>query len=122
MKARYAAFKKEFEDIRVKFGVQPGRLPGAAAPGGGGPGAGGPRGGGGFGGGFAATNNALGRVGQIKGLLVGLWETPSAASIKQAADASKALTDAMKEADALMAKIGGVNATLRTTGLAITMP
>lgn len=123
MKSRYAAFKKEFDDVRVKFGVQPGRLPGAAAPGAGGPGAGGPGGGGGgFGGGFAAPNNALGRVGQIKGVLVGLWETPSAASVKQAADASKALTEAMKEADALMAKIGGVNETLRTTGLAITMP
>ncbi|MCC7002880.1 MAG: hypothetical protein IT357_12055 [Gemmatimonadaceae bacterium] len=122
MKSRYTAFKKEFDDLRVKFGVQPGRLPGAAAPGAGGPGAGGPGGGGGFGGGFAAANNALGRVGQVKGLLVGVWETPSAASLKQAADASKALADAMKEADALMAKIGGVNETLRTTGLAITMP
>ncbi len=122
MKARYSAFKKEFDDLRVKFGVQPGRLPGTApaGPGAGGPGGGG--GGGGFGGGFAAPNNALGRVGQVKGLLIGIWEAPSAASLKQAADASKALTDAIKEADALFGKIAGVNETLRTTGLAITMP
>ncbi|MFN0100429.1 MAG: hypothetical protein ACKVS7_17315, partial [Gemmatimonadaceae bacterium] len=128
MKSRYTAFKKDFDDLRVKFGVQAGRLPSAAAPGAGGPGAGGPGGGpgggggGGFGGGFAAPNNALGRVGQVKGNLVGIWEAPSAASLKQAADVSKALTEAMKEADALMAKIGGVNEALKMTGLAITMP
>lgn len=120
MRAAYAAFKTAFNDVRTKFGVQPGRLPGAAAPA---PPAGGPGGGGGgFGGGAAAPGNALGRVGQVKGLIVGVWEAPSAASVRQSTEATKALDDAVKAADALLARVNGVNDTLKPAGLAITLP
>ena len=130
-RARYDAFKKEVDDLRAKFGVAVGRVPGppaaggaaggaaaGAAPGGGAPGGGG----GGFGGGAANPTNALGRVGTVKGALVGIWEAPSAGSLRQASDASKALEDAMKAAEATFAKVGSVNDALRTSGLAITLP
>ena len=124
MKAAYAAFRTQFNDVRAKFGVQLGRVPGTgpapAAGGPGGPGGGG--GGGGFGGGAAAPGNALGRVGQVKGFLVGIWEAPSATSVRQAADATKALDEAIKLADALLAQVGGVNDRLKPSGLAITLP
>lgn len=95
----------------------------AAAGGGtGGFGGGGGGGGGGFGGGAAAPGNALGRVGQLKGFLVGVWEAPSATSVRQAADATKALDEAIKLADALLAQVGGVNDRLKPSGLAITLP
>ena len=128
MKAAYAAFKTTFNDVRAKFGVQLGRVPGTAAPsaaGGqaGAGGAGGPGGGqGGFGGAAAGPNSALGRVGQMKGLLLGVWEAPSAASVRQATDATKALDQAIEQADALLARVSGVNNTLKPSGLAITLP
>ena len=58
----------------------------------------------------------------MKGALVGIWEAPSAGSLRQASDASKALEDAMKAAEATFAKVGSVNDALRTSGLAITLP
>ena len=58
----------------------------------------------------------------MKGLLLGVWEAPSAASVRQAADATKALDEAMKQAEALLAQVSGVNNTLRPSGLAITLP
>ena len=100
MKAAYATFRTQFNDVRTKFGVQLGRPQGAAA----------------------APGSALGRVGQVKGLLLGVWEAPSAASVRQAGDATKALDDAMKQAEALLAQVNGVNNTLRPSGLAITLP
>ena len=118
MKDRVAALEKEFNTVREKFGVAAPRLPGAA----GAPAAGGPGGGGGFGGGFVNQANALGRVGQIKNLLVGNWEVPSAASRKQAADATAALAAATREAEALLAKVPGVNESLKPAGLALTLP
>ena len=100
MKAAYATFRTQFNDVRTKFGVQLGRPQGAAA----------------------APGSALGRVGQVKGLLLGVWEAPSAASVRQAGDATKALDDAMKQAEALLAQVSGVNNTLKSSGLAITLP
>ena len=58
----------------------------------------------------------------MKGLLIGVWETPSAASVRQAADATKALDEAIKQADALLSQVSGVNTTLKPSGLAITLP
>ena len=58
----------------------------------------------------------------MKGLLVGVWEVPSAASVRQATDATRALDEAIKQADALLAQVSGVNNTLRPSGLAITLP
>jgi photosystem II stability/assembly factor-like uncharacterized protein len=119
MKTSFGAFKTEFNDVRTKFGVQPGRMPGAAAPApAGGPGGGG----GGFGQQQAQPGNALGRVAQLKGVIVGIWEAPSASSTKSSADAIKALDEAVKAAEALLAKVPRVNDTLKPSGLAITLP
>ena len=120
MKGAYDAFKADFNALRTKFGVQPGRLPaaGGAPAAAGGPGGGG----GGFGGGAAQPGNTLGRVAQLKGLLVGVWEVPSASSAKSSADAMKALDEAIKQADALLARVPRMNDTLKPSGLAITLP
>jgi len=121
-KARLDALEKAFDALRVKFGVAPGRVAGATpAPGGqGGPGGGG--GGGGFGGGAANAANALGRVAAVKGALIGVWEVPSVASRTQAAAATVALEEAMKEAVALFSQAGAVNESLKSSGLALQLP
>lgn len=123
-KATYGTFKATFNDVRTKFGVQPGRLPGAApagTPGQGGPGGGG-GGGGGFGAQFAQPGNALGRVGQLKGLLIGIWEEPSAASRRNSSDAIKALDAAIREAEALLGQVSRINEAFKPSALAITLP
>ncbi|MBX7117812.1 MAG: hypothetical protein K1X31_02310 [Gemmatimonadaceae bacterium] len=125
-KAAYATFKTTFNDVRTKFGVQPGRVPGTApagAPGQGGPGGPGGGGGGGFGGAqFAQPGNALGRVGQLKGLLIGIWEEPSASSRQNAADAMKALDEAIKAAQALLGQVPRLNEAFKPSALTITLP
>jgi hypothetical protein len=121
--AGFESLERDFEAVRVKFGVAAGRAPGAAAPTPppGGPGGGG--GGGGFGGGGAVNlTNALARLGQVKGLLVNVWETPSAGSMAQVTAATQALETAIREAEAAIGKVGGVNTALRPSGLSITMP
>ncbi|HEX7938928.1 MAG TPA: hypothetical protein VF483_08020, partial [Gemmatimonadaceae bacterium] len=62
IKDEWAAFKKEFDAVRAKFGV------GAAA--------GGPGGGGGGGRGGVDAANALGRVSALKGSIMAIFETP----------------------------------------------
>lgn len=120
MKARFDVFEKEFTDVRAKFGVPAGRVPGSPAPEAASSGPGG--GGGGFGGGAVNPLNAYGRLASIKGALVGIWEAPSAGSMQQVAAATKALEDAMKEAESLLAKVASVNDALKAAGLSMTMP
>ena len=55
-------------------------------------------------------------------MLLGIWASPSAAITKGAADAMKALDDASKEAQTLLAKVPRLNETLKPSGLAITLP
>ena len=134
VKANFAAFKKDFDAVRVKFGVGGG----AGGPGAGGPGAGG-RGAGagaagaagaGPGGGAAgaaaaqaaAQANALGRVGTVKGAIQGLWEMPSDALVKQATDAKAALTPAITEANAVLARVRALSAALAPHNVKLTVP
>jgi photosystem II stability/assembly factor-like uncharacterized protein len=116
-KARFTAFAKEFSDLRAKFGVPAGRVPGAPVER---PAAGRP--GGGFGRGSVDMTNALGRVALVKSALIGVWEAPSTGSIRQAAEATRALDAAMKEAEAVLTKVGGVNDALKSGGLSLTTP
>ena len=51
-----------------------------------------------------------------------LTHPASAGSMAQVSAASKALEDAMREAEAVLAKVNGVNAALRASGLTITVP
>ena len=108
MKNQFADVNKQFDSVRVKFGV------GAAAAAG--------RGGGGGGRGGADPSNALARAGAVKSAIMGIWETPSAGMLKQSADAKAALAQAIGEADALMPKIAAVSQALKKYDVTLTVP
>jgi hypothetical protein len=120
-KSQFTALAQAFDSVRVKFGVAPGRASGAAAA------AGGPPAGGGGGGGAAARLGAgaganadvLARVGQIKGLVAGIWETPSEGSRKQAAAAVADLRAAMTEANTVLQRARALESALATHGLSL---
>ena len=109
VKTEWAAFRKDFDALRVKFGVG---APVFAA---------GPGGGGGFGGGGAGADaNVLARLGAVKGNLLAVWETPSDALVKQAAAARAALDAAVAEATAFAPRMKAMSEKLAAAG--ITMP
>jgi photosystem II stability/assembly factor-like uncharacterized protein len=116
-RTRFTALEQAFDSVRVKFGVAAGRAPGApapaAAPGGGG---------GGFGAAALNTTNALARLGQVKGLIAGIWETPSEGSRRQAADATAALDAAITEANAVLANARTLGTTLSPFNLTLGTP
>ena len=80
--------------MRAKFGI------GVPAVGFG-PGA---RGGGG-GGGARLARNVMARIGTVKGAIMGVWETPSDALMKQVAEVQAAVPAAIREANAFLAKV-----------------
>jgi hypothetical protein len=48
-----------------------------------------------------------------------VWEVPSSGSMAQVAGATKALDDAMREADQVLNRVTNVNNQLRSSGLSI---
>jgi photosystem II stability/assembly factor-like uncharacterized protein len=108
VKNQFADVSKQFDSVRVKFGVG---APAAAGRGGGGGGRGG-----------ADPANALARTGATKTAIMGIWETPSAGMLKQAAEAKAALARAEAEAEALLLKIGAVSSALKKYDITIAMP
>jgi hypothetical protein len=109
VKTEWATFRKDFEALRVKFGV--GAPAFAAGPGGGG---------GGFGGGAAGIDaNVLARLGAVKGNLLAVWETPSDALVKQAAAARAALDAAVAEAKAFAPRMKAMSDKLAAAGIAM---
>jgi photosystem II stability/assembly factor-like uncharacterized protein len=116
VRSRFTALETAFDSVRVKFGVAAGRPAGAPAPAV--PAGGGPGGGGGFG--AAAASNALARVGQAKGLIGGIWETPSEGSRRQAGEATAALDAALTEADAVLATVRSLAPALAPFNLVLT--
>jgi photosystem II stability/assembly factor-like uncharacterized protein len=109
VKSQFDAFNKELDAVRVKFGVPLG----AGGRGGGG-------GGGGRGG--ADPENVLARASALKGAVMGVWETPSEATVRQSADARAALQRAVVEANALMAKAMTMSQTLKPYDITLTRP
>jgi hypothetical protein len=108
VKNQFADVSKQFDSLRVKFGV------GApAAPG---------RGGGGGGRGGADPSNALARTGAIKSAIMGVWETPSAGALKQVTEAKAALAKAVADANALMPKVAAVAEALKKYDITLTVP
>ena len=105
VKTQFADVSKQFDSVRVKFGVG---MP-----------AGGRAGGGGGGRGGADPSNALARTGAVKSALMGVWETPSAGSFKQVGEAKAALAKAVAEANALMPKISALAAELKKYDITI---
>ena len=116
VKTQFAAFRKDFDAIRAKLGV--GAPAGGPAGGGGAGGAGG-----GGGAGFGANDaNVLARLGAVKSGLLGLWETPSEAVLKQAAAAKAAVNAAVAESKAFMARAKVMSALLAANGITLTVP
>lgn len=111
VKAQFEALNKDYEAVRVKFGV-----PVAAAAQQGRGGGGGGRGGG------APDQNLLGRVGTSKAAIMGIWEPPSDAVSRQAASSRTALTAAISEANAVLARARTVSTALRAHNLTLTVP
>ncbi len=119
-RSRFTALAQAFDSVRVKFGVGPGRVAGAPAPAAPAAGGGG-EGGGGFGA-AANTANALARLGQVKGLVAGIWESPSDGSRRQAAEATAALDAAIVEAERVLAEARAVGTLLAPFNLTIGTP
>ena len=110
VKADFAAFRKDFDATRAKFGL------GVPAVTFGGPG-------GGFGGGGGAPSpNVLGRVGTIKAAIMSVWEVPSDATMRQVADVKAAVPEAIKEATALMKRARSMSATLAEYKVTMLVP
>ena len=115
VKSQFESLNKDFEAVRVKFGVPFGP---AAAPGRGGGGGGG---GGGRGGG-APDQNVLARVAASKATIMSIWEPPSDAVSRQAASARSALTAAIAEANALLARARTVSTALKPHNVTLNVP
>jgi CheY-like chemotaxis protein len=113
VKAQFSAFRKEFDAVRAKFGVG---IPAVtfAPPGGGG--------GGGRGGAGADNANVVGRVGTVKGAIMGTWETPSASLMKQANEVKVALPAALLQANAVITKARAMSKVLAPAGVTFTVP
>jgi hypothetical protein len=110
VKAQFESLNKEFDAIRKKFGVP------IAAPAAG-------RGGGGGGRGAAPDpENVLARESTLKTQLAGVWETPSASSLRQYTEVKVALPKAVADGNAFLGKAGAVAATLAKYGVTIKVP
>jgi len=113
VKSQFESLNKEYEAVRVKFGVPVQ----AVAPGrGGGGGGGGGRAGG------APDQNILNRVAASKAAILGIWEPPSDAVSRQAASSRTALMAAISEAQAVIARARTVSAVLRPHNVTLNVP
>jgi hypothetical protein len=114
VKPQFDAANKEFDAIRVKFGVPP-------PQGGGGGGRGG--GGGGFGGGAAPSPADLAaRVAAVKGLVLAFQDTPSDSAMRQYTDVKAALPKAILDGNAFLVKAMTLSQALKKHDLALTVP
>jgi hypothetical protein len=110
VKSQFEALNKEYEAVRKKFGV-----PINAAPAGG-------RGGGGGRGGAVDPENVLGRTSGLRNAVMGIWETPSAALTRQAAEAKVELPKAIADANAVLTKAATMSQTLKKYDIVLTVP
>jgi len=115
VKSQFDAANKEFDGIRVKFGVPPSL--GGAAPGGGG-------GGGGRGGPPPANPADLAAaVGTVKTQILTFHDVPSETLVKRAADVRVSLPKAIAEANAfLLTKAMPLSQALKKYDVALTVP
>jgi hypothetical protein len=147
VKSRFEAFNKDYDSLRVKFGVPIGAGGGGRGGGGGGGRGGAPidpttltaaqldslrqaaqqEGGGGGGGGGGGRGggdprNALARLSGVKGGIMGIWEAPSVGATRQADEAKAALTKAMTEATAFLARAKTMSETLKRYDVTLNVP
>jgi hypothetical protein len=112
VKSQFDALNKSFDDVRKKFGVP---LPA--------PNAGGRGGGGGGGRGNAPDpENVLARTTALKTQLMGVWESPSAAMLRQYNGVKTELPKAIAEANAVFARASAVSQALQKAGITLTVP
>ena len=64
----------------------------------------------------------LNRVGTVKGAIMGAWETPSAALLKQSADVKVAMPAAINEANAFLAKARSMSQALGKYNVTMLVP
>ena len=114
VKAQFDAFQKEFDAVRVKFGV-----PAQAAGGGRG---GGGAGGGGRGGGAPDPNNMAAKATAVKTQVLAFVEPPSDTLLRQYAEAKSGLSKAIADANAVIAKAMGLAPTLKKYDLTLNVP
>ena len=113
-KAAFEALQKEFDGVRVKFGV-PTVDPNAAGGRGG-------RGGGGRGGPAANPEDVFGRAVALKGQIMGIWEMPSDALMKQYNSAKVEVPKAIADANALLTKANAMSGTLVKYNIVLRVP
>ena len=111
LKAQFDALAKQFDAVRVKFGVPVA----AAGRGGGGGGGGGGRGGG-------DTDNILAQTSALKVGVLAMWEPPTPAIVRQSANAKLALQQAVTEANAFLASAAAMSASLKAFDITLTVP
>ncbi len=114
VKTQFETVNKEFDAVRVKFGVPP-----PAPQAGGGRGGGG---GGGGGGGAAPSADLVGRTANVKNAIAGIWEMPSDALLKQYNDVKLSLPKAIADANALLVKAMALSQALKKYDVNLTVP
>lgn len=110
VKARWKEFRQQFDSVRVKFGV-PAPAGGRFGGGGGGPAAA-----------AAAAANVLGRVGALKGAVLGVWEMPTAGTMRQVENARREMQAAIVDAQGIMAKARAMSQALSANGVTMKLP
>ena len=101
---------KELDAVRKKFGV-----PLAAAAGGGG-------GGGGRGAAPVDPENVLARTSTLKNSIMSVWETPSAALVRQYDQVKLELPKAVTSANAVLSRAAAVSQQLKQYDITLTVP
>lgn len=110
VKTQFAAVQKEFDAVRVKFGVPPPTGPAA---------------GGGRGGGFAGppdTTNVLARAGQVKGRIMSFIDMPSDTLMREYTAVRVELPRAITEVNAVLVKATALSQALAKSGVTLTVP
>jgi hypothetical protein len=113
-KTQFIGVQKEFDAVRVKFGV-PLAPPDAGGRGG--------RGGGGRGGGPAVNPaNILARTATVKTRVMSFYDVPSDAMMAQAADIRATFPKAVAEVNAFLTKASALSQALEKAGVTLKVP
>jgi hypothetical protein len=108
VKAQFTAVQKEWDTVRMKFGVPPP----VAAGGGGGRGGGPP----------PNPADVVSRTGTVKGQIMSFYDLPSASLMTQYGDVRLALPKAITELNAFLAKATALSQALAKHGVTLTVP
>jgi len=109
VKAQFETFKKDMDATRVKFGV-PLNPPGGRGGGGGGRGAG------------PDPENVFARGSGLKQSLMGVWEAPSAAMVRQYNEVKLTLPKAVADANALLVRGASLSQALKKYDITLNVP